>query len=91
MSSWRIFCVTDFGDRVDNLSSNYLHPPRSVIAGHGTFPEECQKERYVGWRDAAEKRSTGLFNADDAQCWEEPKGIEDPWLEGSSVFHLLLL
>lgn len=48
MSSWRIFCVTDFGDRVDNLSSNYLHPPRSVIAGHGTFPEECQKERYVG-------------------------------------------
>lgn len=37
------------------------------------------------------KRSAGLFNADDAQRWEEPKGMEDPWLEGLSVFHLLLL
>lgn len=91
MSSWRIFCVTDFRDQVDNLSSNYLYPPWSVVIGRrGTLPEECQNG-LCGLTGSSWKRSTGFFNADDARVGEDPKGIEEPWLEGLSVFHLLLL
>lgn len=62
MSSWRVFCVTDFRDQVDNLSSNYLYPLRSVIIGwRGTLPEECQKGCYVGWREAAENDPLGFL------------------------------
>lgn len=91
MSSWCIFCVTDLRVWVDNLSSNYLHPPQSAITGgHRTLPEECRKGRYVGWREAAEKDPQGFLMQMMYGCGEEPKGIEEPWLEGSSVFHLLL-
>lgn len=43
ISSQCTFRVMDFGDQIDNLSSNYLHHPQSVIAQHGTLPEECQR------------------------------------------------
>lgn len=43
LSNRCMFCVTDFGDQVDSLSSNYVHPPQSVTVQPRTLPEECQK------------------------------------------------
>lgn len=44
-----------------HLSSNYLHPPQSVTAWHGTLPEECQKGHFVGWWEAGEKDPLGFL------------------------------
>lgn len=77
-SSRCIFCVSDFEDQVDNLSSNYLYPLQPVIAQHGLLPEECQKGRYAGWREAAEKDPLGflmqmMHSAESSQRrWENP-------------------
>lgn len=50
MSSWRIFCVTDFRDRVDNLSSNYSHPPPSYYTDDmGLSQRSVRKD--VMWAD----------------------------------------
>lgn len=50
MSSQSIFCVTDLGNQVDNLSSNYLHPRQPVTAQHGGLsPRSVRKD--VLWAD----------------------------------------
>lgn len=50
VSSQSIFGVTDLGDQVDNLSSNYLHPRQSVTAQHGGLSQRTVRKD-VPWAD----------------------------------------